>query len=256
LPDDSSPACHCGKGQENEGQAFAFLFLEQGQTKGRKGMMRSMKKASALMAILVAVSLVLLGALPCAYAQGGKSPWLVRVRALDVIPDDDSSTITQIGGKAEVDDAITADLDISYFFTDNIATELVLAVTNHDVEAKNTSVGNVDLGDVWLLPPTLTLQYHFMPDAQFRPYVGAGINYTVFFDEDAGDADDIEYDDNFGYAVQAGFDWGLDDNWAINVDVKKLWLDTDVEVKALDTTVKTNVDIDPWLIGVGVAYRF
>ena len=219
--------------------------------------MRSLKKASALMAILVAVSLILLGALPRAYAQEGKSPWLVRVRALDVIPDDDSSPITQIGGKAEVDDAITGELDFTYFFTDNIAAEMIFGVANHDVEAKNTSEGNVDLGDVWLLPPTLTLQYHFMPDAQFRPYLGAGINYTVFFDEDAGKvADDIEYDDNFGYAVQAGFDWGLDDNWAINVDVKKLWLDTDVEVKALNTTVKTNVDIDPWFIGVGVAYRF
>jgi outer membrane protein len=233
------------KGKKMKGKAFAFLFLKQGQTKGRKGMMRSLKKASALMAILVAVSLILLGALPRAYAQEGKSPWLVRVRALDVIPDEDSDI------DAEIDDAITGELDFSYFFTDNIAAELILAVTNHDVKA-----GDVDLGDVWLLPPTLTLQYHFMPEAQFRPYVGAGVNYTVFFDEDAGDADDIEYDDNFGYAVQAGFDWDLDDNWAINVDVKKLWLDTDVEVKALDTTVKTNVDIDPWLIGVGVAYRF
>ncbi|MDY6988790.1 MAG: OmpW family protein [Thermodesulfobacteriota bacterium] len=226
-------------------------------------MMKGLKRAGGLMAIVVAVSLILVGVSASVYAMEGDSPWLVRVRALGVIPDDDSTDISVVGGKAEVDDAITAELDFSYFFTDNIAAELILAVTNHDVEAKGTALGDADLGDVWLLPPTLTLQYHFMPDAQFRPYVGAGINYTVFFGEDEGDADDIEYDDGFGFAAQAGFDWGLDDNWAINVDVKKLWLSTDVEVDAqtaagasAPTWVETEVDIDPWIIGVGVAYKF
>lgn len=212
--------------------------------------MRGLKKAHGLMAMVVAVTLVLVGMSASVYAMEGDSPWLVRVRALDVIPDEDSDV------DAEIDDAITAELDFSYFFTDNIAAELILAVTNHDVEA----LDGVDLGDVWLLPPTLTLQYHFMPEAQFRPYVGAGVNYTVFFDEDEGDvADDIEYDDGFGFAVQAGFDYGIDDNWAINVDVKKLWLSTDVEVDAttaLGAVLEDEVDIDPWIIGVGVAYKF
>ena len=212
--------------------------------------MRGLKKAHGLMAMVVAVTLVLVGMSASVYAMEGDSPWLVRVRALDVIPDEDSDV------DAEIDDAITAELDFSYFFTDNIAAELILAVTNHDVEA----LDGVDLGDVWLLPPTLTLQYHFMPEAQFRPYVGAGVNYTVFFDEDEGDvADDIEYDDGFGFAVQAGFDYGIDDNWAINVDVKKLWLCTDVEVDAttaLGAVLEDEVDIDPWIIGVGLAYKF
>ncbi|MHC4204639.1 MAG: OmpW/AlkL family protein [Planctomycetota bacterium] len=200
---------------------------------------------------------VVAGILPCtASAQTGESPWLIRARLLGVVPDDDSSTITVIGGKAEVDDSITADVDFSYFFSDNVAAELTLAVAEHDVKAKNTSVGNIDLGDVKLLPPTLTLQYHFIPDGKFRPYVGAGVNYTVFFDDDPGDATSIDYDDSFGFALQAGIDVGINKNWAVNFDVKKIWLDTDVSVKALGTTVKTDVDIDPWLFGVGLAYRF
>ncbi|MDY6950396.1 MAG: OmpW family outer membrane protein [Thermodesulfobacteriota bacterium] len=219
-------------------------------------MMKGLKKAGGLMAILVAVSLILVGAYAPAYAMEGDSPWLVRLRALAVVPDEESTDITQIGGEAEVDDAFTAELDISYFFTENIAAEMIFGVADHDVEAVDTAVGDVDLGDVWLLPPTLTLQYHFMPAAQFRPYVGAGINYTIFFGEDEGDADDIEYDDGFGFALQAGFDWGLNDKWAINVDVKKIWLETDVAVDALNTTVETEVDLDPWFIGVGVAYKF
>ena len=214
------------------------------------------------MMIVAGMGLFVLGALSSAYAQEEKSTWMIRVRALGVLPDDSSDAISIIGGEAEVDDSMTADLDISYFFTDNIAAELTLAVTKHDVKASNTAVGDADLGDVWLLPPALTLQYHIMPDARFRPYVGAGVNYTVFFSEDEGPvADDIDYDDEFGFVLQVGFDWGLTEHWAINVDVKKVWLSTDVEVDAqtalgAGAIVNTEVDIDPWLIGVGLGYRF
>lgn len=218
-----------------------------------------MKNAPPLAKIVFMTTCVFVvaGILPAtARAQTGQSPWMVRARLLGVVPDDDSSTITVVGGKAQVDDAITGDVDFSYFFSDNIAAELTLAVAEHDVKAKNTIVGDVDLGDVKLLPPTLTLQYHFIPEGKIRPYIGAGVNYTVFFDEDPGDADGIDYDNAFGFALQAGVDVGIDEHWAINFDVKKIWLSTDVSVRALATTVKTDVDIDPWLFGVGVAYRF
>jgi outer membrane protein len=191
-----------------------------------------------------------------AMAEETKSPWLVRARLLGVVPDDSSSDITVIGGQAEVDDSVTLDLDFTYFFTNHFATELTLTVAKNDVSAVNTAVGDLDLGHVYLLPPTLTAQYHFLPDGRFRPYVGAGINYNVFFNEDSGVANDIEYDNEIGYALQAGFDIGLDDHWALNVDVKKVWLSTDVTVHALGTTVQTEVDIDPWLFGMGIAYRF
>jgi outer membrane protein len=188
--------------------------------------------------------------------EGGESPLMIRVRMLGVIPDDSSTHITAIGGNAEVDSTIAPDLDFTWFFTKNIAAELTLALTKNSVSAANTAAGNLDLGDVYLLPPTLTIQYHFMPDAFIRPYVGAGINYTVFFDGDSGVAADLDYDNNFGMAIQAGVDISLADHWAVNVDLKKIWLSTDVDVRALGTTVHTEVDIDPWLIGIGIAYRF
>ncbi len=204
------------------------------------------------------VALAMIGSIPMsAMAQAdGDSPWLIRVRALWLVLDDSSSTITTIGGNAEVDDSTTVELDISYFLTDNVALELILAVSQNDVNAVNTSVGNADLGDVSLLPPTLTLQYHLMPDGVIRPYIGAGINATHFFNEDAGDADGISYDDSLGIAVQAGLDYGINDDWALNIDVKKLFLSTDVDVQALGTTVSTKVDLDPWLFGLGLARRF
>jgi outer membrane protein len=184
---------------------------------------------------IVTCAIVVAGILPCAaLGQSGESPWLIRARFLGVVPDDDSSTITVVGGKAEVDEAYTGDVDFSYFFTDNIAAELTLK----------------------LLPPTLTLQYHFIPDGKCRPYVGAGVNYTIFFDDDPGDATSIDYDDSFGFALQAGIDIGIDKNWAINFDVKKIWLSTDVTAKVPGIVAEADVDIDPWLFGVGLAYRF
>jgi outer membrane protein len=104
-------------------------------------------------------------------------------------------------GDADIGDQYVPEFDITYFFNDNIAAELILAVTPHDVSAVNVTVpgaltnADIDLGDVWLLPPTLTLQYHFRTGSKFKPYVGAGVNATFFFNEDEGPvADGIDYD--------------------------------------------------------------
>jgi len=170
--------------------------------------------------------------------------WMIRVRGIGVIPDEDG---TNALSNVDISDTVVPELDISYFFTENIALELILAVTPHDIDIP---AGNV--GDVWLLPPTLTLQYHFNMGA-FKPYVGAGINYTVFFNEDDGIAQNLEIDDSFGWALQAGFDYQIEGNWFFNVDVKKLWLETDWSTSNVG---RGDLDVDPWVIGVGFGYKF
>ncbi|TPN84032.1 OmpW/AlkL family protein [Aquimarina algicola] len=186
------------------------------------------------------------------------SRWQVRLRGLVVTPDE-SASIGGIGGDVDISTAFVPELDFTYFFTKNWAAELILATANHDVEAISTAAGDIDLGDVWLLPPTLTLQYHFN-EGKFKPYVGAGINYTFFYSADEGPvADDIEYDNNVGFALQAGLDFALNDRWFLNADVKKLFLQTDVTINAtsaLGATVEADVDINPWLFGIGVGYKF
>lgn len=214
---------------------------------------------------LAAATMLVMGA-SAAHAEAG---WMVRGRVLNVIPDESgdlSVAGNPLGGDVAIDDSFVPELDISYFLNDNIAFELILGVTPHDVTATNVeAVGgaDVDLGDVWLLPPTLTAQYHFTNMGKFKPYVGAGLNYTIFFDEDAGPvADSIDYDASFGGALQAGFDYDFDGTqggWAFNVDVKKVWINTDVTVDfttALGATVDADVDINPWIVGVGAGYRF
>ncbi|HEX8886419.1 MAG TPA: OmpW family outer membrane protein [Noviherbaspirillum sp.] len=183
-----------------------------------------------------------------AFAQ--ESPWMVRARAVHIDPADRSSPI---GGVTEAD-LITVskktipEVDISYFFTPNWAAELVLTYPQkHTVKVDGTSIGSFKH-----LPPTLTLQYHFLPNATFNPYLGAGINYTrissVRLDND------INLEKNsWGLALQAGFDVKLNRNWSINVDVKKVQIRSDVSMAGEQIS---RVKLDPVLFGVGVGYRF
>jgi outer membrane protein len=148
---------------------------------------------------------------------------------------------------------VVPEVDFTYFVTDNIALELIAGTTRHDVSHTPTGI---DLGKVSLLPPTLTLQYHFMPKERLSPYVGAGVNYTIFYNEDApgGAVTSIDYDNSFGWALQAGVDYAIADRWYVNLDVKKLFLSTDVSING--GAINAKVDLDPWLFGVGVGYRF
>ncbi|NVK08835.1 OmpW/AlkL family protein [Tenacibaculum sp.] len=180
--------------------------------------------------------------------------WQARFRWVSVLPNE-SATIGTIGGDVEIGKSFIPELDFTYYFTENIAAELILGTANHDVKAVNTALGNVNLGDVWLLPPTLTLQYHFNI-SDFKPYVGAGVNYTIFYNADPGAVVDVDYENGFGYALQLGFDYDLDDTWFLNVDAKYIGLSTDVSVNAGIATVPAEVDINPLLIGFGIGMRF
>jgi len=166
---------------------------------------------------LLAVSAIALATATTAQADtGAQSPWQLRVRAIDVSPDESSTTSN--GGKITADATVVPELDISYFFTDNISAELILATSKHNM---GEVAPNIDLGDVWVLPPTLTAQYHFNNDTGFVPYLGAGINYTFFYNADPGAVTSIKYDNGFGYALQAGFDYKLDSHWMLTQTSRK-----------------------------------
>lgn len=195
--------------------------------------------------------------------------WQVRLRGIGVVPDE-SAKIGIIGGDASISNALVPELDFTYFFTKNIAAELILGTTKHDVNTVGSNISaiggpesfDVDLGSVWLLPPTLTAQYHFFPEAKtFRPYIGAGINYTIFYNVKEGSVvKDVKYDNAFGYAAQIGFDLFFNDKFFINADVKKLFLKTDVTVDASNLaeglSIPAEVEINPWIIGLGFGMKF
>ena len=192
-------------------------------------------------------------------AVGGKAAGdiLVRLRGVIVSPDE-SSKITVIGGKAKASTEVVPEVDFTYFFTANIAAELIAATTDHKVTAKGTAAGDVALGDVQVLPPTLLLQYHFAPQGSFSPYVGAGLNFTFLFDSD--DPNDVvtatNFGDSVGPALQVGADMWISENMFLNFDVKRVWLNTKVKLATAVGPVRANVDLDPWIFGVGVGYKF
>lgn len=197
------------------------------------------------------ISTAILASLMTTGAQAKEGDWLLRARAIDVMPDE-SADVTVIGGSVEITNNVVPELDISYFLTDNVALELIAATSKHKVTA---TAGNLDLGDVWALPPTLTLQYHFVNESSFKPYVGAGVNYTYFYGDDAGkDINTIEYNGSVGPALQAGLDYKLDEKYSLNLDVKKIWMNSNVKING--GAIRADVDLDPWVVGVGVGYTF
>jgi outer membrane protein len=214
-----------------------------------------MKKSLSLLWATAAICAVF--STTTAYAQDNvdwlsKDRFQIRARAIGVFADGDGhENVT--GLKTDVGNAVTPEVDISYFFTDNIAAELIAATAQHEVSA-----GSNDLGETWILPPTLTLQYHFTSDKKFSPYLGAGINYSYFYGEDDGAGfDDLEVEGGFGYALQAGFDYWVNDHWGLNVDAKYIDLEVDVDINSSGTALSADdVDLNPWVIGAGVSYRF
>lgn len=182
-------------------------------------------------------------------AMAAAGDFLLRVRVLQVVPDvsrDDTLSALDVGVK----NSTVPELDLSYMFTDHIGAELILGTTRNRVGSNLGSLGKVSL-----LPPTLTLQYHFNPAGRIRPYAGAGFNYTYFYDNSlSAGGQDIRIDHHsFGPALQLGVDIGIDKNWFFNADIKKLWVRTDASLagEKLGT-----LKIDPWIFGVGVGRRF
>ena len=187
----------------------------------------------------------------------------MHVRATGVVPMEDAK-IETIGGNVAVSNNLIPEVDFTYYFTKNIAAELILGTSKHEVVAVNTALGNLDLGRVMLLPPTLNLQYHFYPTKNLKPYIGAGLNYTIFYDQGQGKGrnaavTNVAYDNNLGYSFQLGFDYKINDKLYWNVDVKKLYLNTDVEVGAAlpsgQVYVPAEVDLNPWLISTGIGFK-
>lgn len=179
------------------------------------------------------------------------SKWSARFRIIAAVPP--SSSYDLSGSDVKISTAVVPELDFTYYFTKNIAAELILGTTRHKVSVKGGGT-TTTLGKVWLLPPTLNLQYHFN-GKEFIPYIGAGINYSIFYGV-KDEAAELEYKNNVGFSTQIGMDYMLNNKWFINLDVKKIFLKTDVTVKGTTPTVLSNVKVDPFIIGLGVGVKF
>lgn len=192
------------------------------------------------------------------------SSWMLRGRIINVSPNDDSSQVLTTGSSVAVDDAFVPELDLTYFFTPNWRLEVIAATSPHDLSAEDGDLNGADVGEVWVLPPTFTLQYHFGPEESIDFYVGVGLNYSLFHSYDLSDdlealgVDDIDFDDSFGLAGNIGVDFRITDRWVFNIDLKYIDLTTeaDLELAAGGILDTVDVDINPWVAGIGAGYRF
>lgn len=193
--------------------------------------------------LLIAIGLALAGA---AQAKD-PSPWIFRIGAHDVAPKSGNHSVVN------VDDAKTLTFNLTRKLDEHWGVELLAAIPfKHDINLN----GGGKVADVKHLPPTLSLQYHFAPEARFRPYVGAGLNATIFFSESttgALEGADLSLGTSFGAAAQAGLDFDITDTWFVNADLR--WLDIDTKAK-LDGASLGDVAIDPLTFGISVGRRF
>jgi len=206
-----------------------------------------------------------------AYEQGD---WIVRIGATTVSPNEDSDNIVLPSEPPTVLKGVDVNSDTqlgligAYMFSDNFGVELLAATPfEHDISIKGVGI---DAGTTKHLPPTLSFQWYPRGGQDgWQPYLGIGVNYTIFFDEEVDpqleaalgailDASkvDLELDDSVGLSAQAGVDFPLSDQWSINLGVWYMDLGTTAKIKTDVGTVKFDVDIDPWVYNVGIAFKF
>ncbi|MFH1658126.1 OmpW/AlkL family protein [Ferribacterium limneticum] len=197
--------------------------------------------------ILVA-ALIAAGALSSSVAQAQDGSFMVRVRAVDV--QFENGQKDGLPGPIEAESRWIPEIDLSYFFTKNIAAELVLTYP----QTVDITMAGANIGKIKALPPSLLVQYHFTDLGAFKPYVGLGVNYTLFFSRDniLNGAASVDRS-SVGLAGQVGFDYMFNKNWGLNVDVKYIQMETDVTLSGAKIGT---LDLSPITAGVGVSYRF
>ncbi len=183
-------------------------------------------------------------------AKNNGYKWKARLRFIAAVPP--SSSYDLSGTDVKISASYVPELDFTYFFTKNLAAELILGTTKHTVKTDAHSGSATELGSVWLLPPTLNLQYH-LPLNGLTPYAGVGVNYSIFYGV-KDEAATLAYKNNIGFSTQLGADIDISKKWFINIDVKKIFLQTDVTVNA--ATKLNGVKVDPWIIGLGIGTKF
>ncbi|MBY0529309.1 MAG: outer membrane beta-barrel protein [Rhabdochlamydiaceae bacterium] len=191
---------------------------------------------------------------PSHHTQPGD--WFTRVRGLYVLPNDSSGSVSSIPHSGvSVHPSWTGEIDVGYMFTKNLGIELIASTTKHTLMGKKVLSGT-KIGTTWLLPPTLTLQWRFLPTSIAQPYIGAGVNYTLFYNNHCSlPKTHIDLKHSWGPAVQAGLDVFFYKDWLINFDVKYVWIDTRAHLNG-GVNGSVHVDVNPWLFGIGIGRKW
>ncbi|GAA6196283.1 OmpW family outer membrane protein [Pseudophaeobacter sp.] len=200
-----------------------------------------MKRSASILALATACTVL---AVP-AFAQS-QGDWTFGVGVINVNPKSDNGTLA--GAPATMTDDTQISLTAEYFIRDNLGIELLAATPfEHDI-----NIGGAFAGTSKQLPPTLSINYHFPTKGNIKPFIGAGINYTTFFEEQSA-LGVLELKDSWGFALQAGADWQISDNGALRLNVRYMDIDSDAFLNGASIG---KAEIDPVTIGVSYVHRF
>lgn len=192
-------------------------------------------------------ALLLAGAGAAQAAAPGEYAWQARVGVSTIAPTSDSGRI--LPGEVDIDNDTGPTFNVAWFITPNLAIDVLGGLPfEHDIRLAGSKIGKTKQ-----LPPIVSLQYHFAPEARLRPFVGIGVNYTYFYDEQLDNGADLELSDSWGAAFQAGLDYALDEQWSLGGDVRYAKIDTEVKVNGVKVG---SVDVDPTVYSVNLGYRF
>jgi outer membrane protein len=216
-----------------------------------------MFKTKALLAAAGALALAAAAHADPAFTPEAKGTLVVTVRVTDVSPQSNAPILTSAGAdtglRAQVGYDVMPTLGFTYFLTDHIAAEAILGSTQHHVSATAPGV-NAPVRDEWVLPPIVTLQYHLAPKSRLDPYLGAGVNYMLFYAGHDYAGFHTHLKDGFGWAVQGGLNYAVAGPWSLNLDAKKVFFKTNATINGGALT--SHLALDPWVLSAGFSRRF
>lgn len=201
---------------------------------------RKINSAAALFLALSAVAMA-------PELQAHENPWMVRGGITYVEPKSGNGQLSV--GDISVNSHFDPSVSVGYFFSPNWALDVLLALPfEHEFSINGTKAGSTAQ-----LPPTLTLQYHFLPGAKVQPYVGVGANLTLFMDEQLRSGNELKLDPSVGLAAQVGVDIPLNANWRVGLDARYIDIDSKASVDGVDVGT---VEVDPYVLSINLGYRF
>ena len=185
--------------------------------------------------------------------------WIVKGGATFVQPED--TAWEEEGDKIIVDDGSSFGITGTYMFTPNWGLDILAAWPfEHDVKLNPGGLGEIKIAEVTHLPPTVSVQYHFLPDSKWQPYAGLGLNYTFLFDEDVEESVlpgyDLDVDGSFGFAAQLGLDYQINEKWLFHIDARYISIEPDATLSGEGQSDEVSLDINPMVYSIGFGRKF
>ena len=210
----------------------------------------------------VGISLALGFVFTAGVVEGQTANWRYGGRALWVDANATSQELGSTGISLDLKSGPGAEIDATLMFSDRFGAEFSIAGSAHRLDLDAGDSNCTDCGLVWLVPLTAIGQYHYPVYGPWDPYVGLGVTWVAPFRSGSCDLADaglesLDLEGGAGFEVQLGVNYQLDNRWYANFDLRYSGVSIDARATTEDGDLPpVALDIDPFVIGIGVGYKF